>query len=179
MATHRINFLGASGCGTTTLGRAVAAALSIPHFECDDFYHLRTDPPCREQRDPHSRAALLEARLGESRSWVLSGGIAGLEPHPRVAFTLIVFLWIPPDLRMERLRARERAKFGERILPGGDMYADHEAFIEWAAGYDCGDIEGKTRARHEAYLAAQICPVLRIDGAITLETALATVLRNV
>ena len=42
---HRIHILGASGSGTTTLGRALAARLQCPHFDTDDCFWLPTDPP--------------------------------------------------------------------------------------------------------------------------------------
>ena len=165
MHPHRINILGASGCGASTVGRQLSAALSVPFFDCDDYYHEPTDPPFLRQRTPHDRHALLTADLGRETSWVLSGGVAGWEPYPQLNFTLIVFLWVPASIRLERLRRRERARFGPRVLPGGDMHDAHEEFIAWAARYDAGDVQGKTLARHEAYLAAQSCPVLPFRGA--------------
>jgi hypothetical protein len=56
-------------------------------------------------------------------------------------FELVVFLWVPQDVRMERLRRRELARFGVRILPGGDMYEQSQAFLAWAASYDDGGLE--------------------------------------
>lgn len=165
MATHRINILGASGSGASTVGRALAAALAVPHFDSDDYYHEPTDPPFQKQRAPQERCRIISADLGRQESWVLSGGVAGWDPYPQVDFTLIVFLWVPAPLRMERLRRRERERFGQRVLPGGDMHADHEAFVQWASRYDAGDVEGKTLARHEAYLADQRCPVHQIREA--------------
>ena len=43
MRTRRIHIVGASGAGVTTLGRAVADALAIPHHDTDDFFWLPTD----------------------------------------------------------------------------------------------------------------------------------------
>ena len=34
---HRLHTLGASGSGTTTLGRALAERLQCPHFDTDDY----------------------------------------------------------------------------------------------------------------------------------------------
>jgi len=42
---QRIHILGASGSGTTTLGRALAERLQYPHFETDDYFWLPTAPP--------------------------------------------------------------------------------------------------------------------------------------
>ncbi len=105
---------------------------------------------------------MIVADLSPTESWVLSGGVAGWDPYPQLEFTLVVLLWVPTPIRIERLRRRERERFGDRVLKGGDMHESHEAFIEWASKYDVGDIEGKTLARHEAYLATQTCSVLEL-----------------
>ena len=48
---NRLHILGASGSGTTTLGRALAERLTYLHFDTDDYYWLSTDPPFTAQRD--------------------------------------------------------------------------------------------------------------------------------
>lgn len=69
----RINILGASGVGKSTLGIALAQRLSLPHFDADAYYHLPTDPPFRVQRAPEDRRDLLEGDLGKHPCWILSG----------------------------------------------------------------------------------------------------------
>jgi adenylate kinase family enzyme len=165
---HRINILGASGSGTSTTGRALSTALAVPYLDSDEYYHEPSDPPFQKQRLPEARHALIMADLGRATSWVLAGGVAGWEPGPQLDFTLMVFLWVPAPIRIERLRRRESQRFGQRILEGGDMHHAHEAFIEWAARYDSGGIEGKTLARHEAYLASQACPILRFREVMSI-----------
>ncbi|MDX2198577.1 MAG: adenylate kinase [Phycisphaerae bacterium] len=176
MAPHRVNILGASGAGASSLGRALAEALRAPYFDCDDYYHEPSDPPFQRRATPESRHARLVGDLGRQASWVLAGGVAGWEPYPQLGITQFVFLWVPPAVRIERLRRREQGRFGARVLPGGDMHGQHEEFVAWAARYDAGDVEGKTLARHEAYLAQQNCPVLEIRGEVATEEALRRVL---
>ena len=65
---------------------------------------------------------------------------------------------------MARLRERERARYGARIDSGGDMAAQSEAFLAWAADYDSERLDMRTYARHERWLALLPCPVLRLDG---------------
>jgi hypothetical protein len=63
------------------------------------------------------------------------------------------------------LRAREAAHFGaDAVAPGGWRNAACEEFIEWASRYDHGDREGRSLAKHQAWLATLPCPVLRLDG---------------
>jgi len=179
MAEHRINVIGASGSGTSTLGRSLASALAIPHFESDDYYHAPTDPPYQKPRPAEQRYELICRDLRPEQNWVLSGGIVGWLPCPNLDFTWIVFLCVPTPVRIERLRIRERARFGSRIEEGGDMYDSHRRFIDWASRYDEGDVEGKTLARHEAYLANQRCPVLVFRGVDTVPGITARVLQSI
>lgn len=174
----RINVIGASGSGTSTLGQSLALALGIPFFESDDFYHASTDPPFQRQRPARERYQLLCRDLKPEASWVLSGGVVGWVPCPELRFTCVVFLYVPTEIRVERLRLRERRRFGSRIDEGGDMHDIHENFIDWASRYDIGDIEGKTLARHEAFLRSLRCPVLEYRGAGAVSEITTSVLQS-
>ena len=66
---------------------------------------------------------------------------------------LIVFLEAPTEIRIERLRQRERGRFGDMLPPGGAMHETHREFIEWAAQDEHGTQPGRSRPRHERWLA--------------------------
>lgn len=175
----RINVIGASGVGKTTLARALAARLEIPHFDGDAYYHVPTDPPFQKQRSPEERCALVERDLGSLEEWVLSGGVGTWNPAPALRYTLHVFLWLPSDLRIERILRREREQYGNRILPGGDMADVHAEFIAWTRGYDDGTAEGtNTLPCHEELLKRATNPVLRLSGPITVDDAVERVLEQ-
>jgi adenylate kinase family enzyme len=161
----RLHITGASGAGTTTLGRALAQRFAVPHFDTDDFFWLPTDPPYQQQRDAARRLALLEELMGERRGWVLSGSLMGWGDPLIRRFDLVVWLDAPTEVRLARLVARERARYGRAaIAPGGAMHAEHHAFLDWAASYDTRTDDGRGRARHRQWLAALPCPVVRLDG---------------
>jgi hypothetical protein len=110
---------------------------------------------------------------------VLSGSLCGWGDVFIPRFDLVVFLWLPADIRLARLRARERARYGDAaIAVGGPRHAKAEAFIAWAARYDDGTPVERSRALHEGWLAALPCPVLRLDGAASVEANVAAVLRR-
>lgn len=80
-------------------------------------------------------------------------------------FDLVVFLFVPTEIRLERLREREARHFGEDVVsPGGWRHEETEEFIEWASHYDDGSREGRGLPRHEAWLKMLTCPILRIHG---------------
>ena len=169
MAGVRIHVIGASGSGTSTVGRSLASAFSIAHFDSDDYYHAPSDPPFQNPRSSEERCDLIHRDLSPEANWVLSGGIVGWSPIPLLEFTCVAFLYVPTETRVKRLRQREQERFGDRILRGGDMHDAHEEFISWAASYDAGNIEGKTLAKDEAYLRSQTCKVLEFRGTYSVE----------
>lgn len=175
----KINIIGASGTGKTTLAKAVAAKFQFPHFDSDDYYHFQTDPPFQKQRSPEDRLNLLMSDLNKNPSWVLSGGAGVWNPAPPVDYSLVVFLYLSPDIRLERLRQRELQLYGKRILIGGDMEVDHKEFMRWTAGYDDGSAEGtNTLPCHSAFLQRVGSPILKLEGPMTTNDQIEQIIRK-
>jgi adenylate kinase family enzyme len=165
MKSCRIHVLGGAGAGTTTLGRALAGALALPHHDTDDYFWLPTVPPYRQNRDVAERRRLMrEVFLGRA-DWVLSGSLDDWGAPIVPFFDLVVFLVAPTEVRLKRLRDREARHFGaEVVAPGGWRHGETEEFLEWASHYDDGTREGRNLGRHQAWLETLSCPVMRLDG---------------
>ena len=165
MKSRRIHISGASGSGVTALGRALAGALAISHHDTDDYFWLPTVPPYREPRPVADRLRLMQELFLPRVDWVLSGSLDDWGDALAQRFDLVVFLTTPTALRLSRLREREARHFGaEAVAPGGWHQRETEEFLEWASHYEDGTLEGRSRPRHEAWLATLRCPVLRLDG---------------
>jgi len=89
---------------------------------------------------------------------------------------LIVFVATPTPVRLERLAAREKERFGDRIALGGDMHEIHVAFREWASQYDDPSFSGRNRAWHERWMSKQTVPIVRVDGLNSAEEMAAEVI---
>ena len=173
---QRIHILGAFGSGTTTLGRALAERLQCPHFDTDDYVWVPTDPPYTQRRARTERAQLLMDDLTAQDAWVVSGSLCGWGDVVIPLFELVVFLWVPQEVRMARLHRREQARFGERILPGGDMYEKSQQFFARAAAYDNGDMNMRSRRLHDQWLSTLACPILCFEGGYAIEEQLAVLM---
>jgi hypothetical protein len=106
---------------------------------------------------------MLEAATRWARNWVLSGSIVGWGDALISTFDLVVFLYLPAEIRLARLRAREQERFGGEIEPDGSMYEQHQAFLRSAAGYDTGT-SGRTLGTDANWLAQLNCPVIPMTG---------------
>lgn len=173
MRRARIHTLGASGSGTTTLGAALASTWSVPHADADDYFWLPTDPPFTEKRAEPDRVALMRAIFAPRPAWVLSGSMMGWGDGIAAECDAVVFVTLDPTERMRRLEARERRRREGRPLddPAWD------AFRDWARSYDDPTFDGRSRATHEAWLAALGKPTLRLDGLHPTADLLDAVLR--
>lgn len=160
----RLFIMGASGSGTTTLGRAIADTWAVPHADSDDYFWRPTAPPFREQRAPAVRLALMREVFVPRSTWVLSGSVMGWGEELMAEFDAVVFLTLDPETRMARLLARERTRMLEPARAGGLDEAAHEEFMTWARGYDNPNFAGRNRSRHEQWLAPLSCPILRLDS---------------
>ena len=57
---NKIHILGASGSGTTTLASELSKRINYTHFDTDDYYWLKTDPPFQNKRCIEDRQALMK-----------------------------------------------------------------------------------------------------------------------
>ncbi len=169
--TRRIHITGASGSGTTSLGRALATALDLSHFDTDDFYWLPSEQAYSQKREESRRLALMEELFLPAPEWILSGSVMRWGDALIPRFDLVVFLHTPTETRLTRLRQREALRFGaEAIAPGGSRHQMHLEFLDWASHYDEPDFQGRSATRHEAWLEMVTCPVLRLDGSSPMQT---------
>lgn len=54
------------------------------------------------------------------------------------------------------MKARSFQNFGNRMLPGGDLYEQEEAFFRF--------VESRKESTVEKWLCTLNCPVIRLDG---------------
>ena len=164
MRACRLHITGASGTGTTTLGRAVASAWSVPHADVDDYFWVPTHRPYVVKRDVLDRLRLMDEVFLPRDSWVLSGSAMGWGDPLIGLFDAVVFLALDPITRLQRLKTREALRYGRAVASDGPGEDAPRAFMSWARGYDAPDFPGRSRARHDRWLSTLPCPVLHLDS---------------
>lgn len=176
---RHIHIVGASGSGTTTLGRELSNKHGYVHLDTDDFYWEKTDPPYTTPRELVKRQELLKEELDTHNKWVVTGSLVGWGDMFKSSFDLIVFLWIPSELRISRLHERERTKHGKRIEPGGEMHQTFIAFIDYASRYDTADTSIRSKKSHNQWIDTLTCDVLRLEGSYELDQNLNKVMSKI
>lgn len=154
----RIILCGGNGAGKSTLGRSLAERLGYVFLDVEDFYFPHRDPgePYQSARSSEEVSALLLEALQRSEACILAAVRGNYGAEVEKMFTRGIFLSVPKELRMERIRRRSFEKFGARMLPGGDLHQSEEAFFTM--------VEGRTEKDVENWLNSLHIPVLHADG---------------
>ena len=172
----RIHIFGASGSGTTTLAAAIAEKKGSKHYDTDNYFWETTDPPYQIIRDRNDRQELLLQDLSNTDSWVLSGSLCGWGDFAIPFFDLVIFLYLPAEPRIQRLEKRETERYGSNINDSEHpLHYKSKKFIKWAKAYDNGGLDMRSNSAHEKWIAQLPYPVVRIEGARTIQENLNTV----
>lgn len=74
---------------------------------------------------------MLLTDMDKAGGWALSGSVVSWGDAFLPLFTSAIFVTLSQDLRLARLRQREKQRYGDRINEGGDRYEASKAFLEW------------------------------------------------
>lgn len=92
MKKQVVHIFGASGPGTSTLGREICRQLGFRFLDTDDFYWMPTDPKFTQKRPPEQRVELMRKEILKPGSAVVSGSLVDWGDPLIPLFTLAVRL---------------------------------------------------------------------------------------
>ena len=164
---HGIAIVGLNGSGKTTLGRALAEHLGYFRIDVEDYY-FPTAGAFDAPRDRDEVERLMLADIKKHGDFVLSSVCADFASIEKY-YSLVVYLEAPKELRMNRIRQRSVDRFGERVLPGGDLYESEENFYSFA--------EKRTPEKIEKWIAGLTCRVIRFDSQKSVSQLVADTLK--
>ena len=157
-----IVIVGANGSGKTTLGRCLAGYLGYRHLDVEDYYFPRDSAvPYAQSRTREEVQKLMLADIKECSGFVVSSVNGDLGGEINARYRGIVYLDVPLEERMARVKQRAADKFGPRVLEGGDMYQQEQNFFRYVAR--------RTMEQTDAWVAEMGLPVLPLDGRVPPE----------
>jgi len=160
-----IHIFGASGSGVTTLGNFISKKLGWRYLDSDDFFWEKTDIPYTVKRNPELRDAGILKILKSGESLIFGGSCISWSPEIHAYFDKIVFLFVPPDIRMIRVRKREADRYGEKLITDAETIKRHDDFIAFCKDYDeMKGIANRTIRAHRNWLEKQTTEITEISG---------------
>lgn len=161
--SNRIIVCGGNGAGKSTLGKRLAADLCWTFKDIEGYYFPvnNTDYNYSEARTKEEVSKLLLADMKEHKNFILASvkGEFGIEVSK--LFTCAILIDVPKELRMERVRERSNRKFGDRMLPGGDLYEKEAQFFDM--------VEKRPENYTTKWLETVDMPIIRVDGTKAIE----------
>ena len=127
----KIHITGASGTGTTSLGKELSKIYKIPHFDSDDFLWLPSIPLYEKLRERKDRENLLMSKISTLDSFILSGSNSGWGDCLIPYYDLVIFLSLDTEKRLKRIENREVKRFGKEYL----LTQKYKDFIMWSKEY--------------------------------------------
>lgn len=154
---------GLNGAGKSTLGKALAKELGFYFIDNEDLYFPKTNPHYTydSPRTHKEVEQLLFSKIKAHKNFVFASvkGDYGETIYP--FFQYVVLIDVPRDIRVQRVKNRSFQRFGNRMLPGGDLYEQEEKFFDFV----------KSRAENtvEEWAQSLSCPIIRVDGTKPIE----------
>lgn len=154
---------GLNGTGKSTLGKALAGKLKFHFIDNEELYFPKTDP-CYTYASPRTREEvekLLFSEIKTHENFVFASvkGDYGEAIYPFFQYAVLII--VPKDIRIQRVKNRSFHKFGNRMLPGGDLYEQEEKFFDF--------VKSREESVVEEWVRSLNCPIMRVDGTKSIE----------
>lgn len=132
-----IVLFGSAGSGKTTLGEAVAQKLDYPYYDIDNYIWKKdTAVPFTVMYSRDEKIGRLMHDISTQAHFVMAGSMDSFHAPFDPLFDLAVHIDADAGLRLERIHRRELKVYGKRILKGGDMYEEHQRFLDNSLRYE-------------------------------------------
>ena len=172
-----IAIIGLNGAGKSTLAHVLAKKLHYFEIDVEDYYF----PAQRSSRinalegktsadanfipylSPKAKSEVefaIRKDINCNPQFVLSGVSLNWSESILSQIDIVFYLHVSLSERLRRIRSREAQRFGSRILPGGDMYEQHNEFLN--------KIENRSEQEITRSLENLSCPVVNVEEILPL-----------
>lgn len=155
---RRIIICGGNGSGKSTLGKALAQAMGISFMDNEDYYFPgeKTGYKYACALTKEELIPILQNDMEQAEDWIFASVKGDYGERIESLFTYAVLLQVPKEVRMQRIRNRSHDKFGEKMLPGGELYEREQRFFDM--------VQNRPEDYAESWVLKLKCPVIRVDG---------------
>lgn len=160
---RRIIICGLNGSGKSTLGKALADALCIRFMDNEDYYFPKSglDYKYDHALTKEELIPVLQRDMEQAEEWVFASVKGDYGERIESLFTHAVLLEVPKEVRMRRIWNRSCNKFGDKVLPGGELYERERRFFDM--------VKNRPDDYTLKWLSKLTCPIIQADGTRPVE----------
>lgn len=160
---NKIIVCGGNGAGKSTFGKCLAEKLGYEFLDIEDYYFVSgdSDYSYRNSRTYDEVCDLLYEDLKKYENCIFSSVKGNYGDKVEQLFTGAVYIKVPKEIRIKRVKECSFQKFGNRILEGGDLYEQEKNFFYM--------VEARSEQDVEDWLGSTGIPIVKIDGTMSYE----------
>ncbi len=149
---------GLNGSGKSTVGLALAKALDYEYHDIEDYYFPDKSndyvygTSC--SKNEVESALLIDLEAGSD--FVLTSVRGNFKSEITSLISVIIVLEVPKGIRLQRVYDRSFSRFGNRILPCGDLHEQESRFFK--------AVELKNESIVSDWVESMNLPVTYVDG---------------
>ena len=138
----KIVICGLNGSGKSTLGKILAKKINYFHKDIEDYY-FNDDSDYKynknKTKDKQTVIKLIEEDFEKYNNIVFTAckGDYGIINEK---YDLAIYLKVPKEERIKRVKERSYKQFQDRILPDGDLYLQEKKFWNYVKNRDENEI---------------------------------------
>lgn len=128
---NKILICGLNGAGKSTLGKGLAQRLGWKFLDIEDYYFPQdnTDYNPDNMRTEEEVIVLLAEDMKKYSDILFASVKGNVGKEVLSMLTGAIFMHVPKEVSMRRVRERAYKRFGDRILPGGNLHEQEEKFF--------------------------------------------------
>lgn len=161
--SRRIIICGGNGSGKSTLGKALADAMGIQFMDNEDYYFPEGKSAYKYDHALTREEVLprLQNDMERVEDWIFASVKGNYGEQIESLFTHAILIDVPKKIRMQRVWDRSYDRFGDKILPGGELYEREQQFFDL--------VQRRTNEDVENWVSNLRCPVIRVDGTMPVK----------
>ncbi|MBO0474209.1 hypothetical protein IGL98_000911 [Enterococcus sp. DIV0840] len=174
----KIQLIGASGTGKSTLGHYIAEKEQIKWIDTDRY--IWKDETFSENYPIDQRLKMYENDREKFDQFIVSGSVFAWNPTGFDDRDLLVFLTIDDKQRFQRLIKREVERGGESSLWLDEHGNQTNDFLDWCKTYYTAKVPSDigTLAEHNYQITHSKCPILKLDSNQSLDVLYQLIMQN-
>ena len=155
-----IVLVGLNGSGKSTLAKYAGKKLGFDVLEVEDYWFEKQHDYRNPRTSSETSQLMMDAIAQSTNGFIIGGNISSLSKKLVLKLSLIVYVDVEKELRIQRVIQRDKERYGS-LEKGTSLYNERQDFLNF--------VQSRTPDVIFSWMERINIPVIKIDGKATLE----------